>query len=138
MPQQQSPGKVLVVDDDPDTLHLTTLMLQRAGFEVIGARSGMQALDLVRTEKPEAVILDVMMPQRSGLEVLHTLRATHPWPPPVILFTAKGALEDMVTGREAGAFRYLVKPAPKEKVLEAVRDAVAAYRSRPPLKPGRI
>jgi DNA-binding response OmpR family regulator len=124
---------VVVIDDDTDTLKLITLTIQKAGYRVQHATSGTEALQLLDTVSPDAIILDLMMPRMSGLEVMRLLKAKFPWPPPVIMFTAKGQIEDKVEGMEAGAFRYLVKPVSKDLLLEAISSAVAEKRSRPRL-----
>ncbi len=124
---------VLIIDDDTDTLNLISLTIQRAGYLVRRASSGNEALRLMDAWAPDVIVLDVMMPLMSGMEVMRLLKARFPWPPPVIMFTARGQIEDRVEGMESGAFRYLVKPVPKEALLEAIRDAVKDKRSRPRL-----
>lgn len=118
------PEKILVVDDEPDTVSLLGLTLSRAGYTVIKATSGRTGLEIARRERPDLIILDIMMPDLSGLDVLKDLRQVYPVPP-VIFFTAKSRVEDMVEGMEAGAYKYLVKPTSREKLLETVRAALA-------------
>ena len=127
------PGKVLVVDDDPDTLQILGITLQRAGYEVFRASNGGQALEQMELNDPETIVLDVMMPDMSGLEVLRSLKIKYPWPPPVVMLTAKGQITDKVAGMEAGAFKYLIKPISRDQLLETVREAVEAKRNRPRL-----
>ena len=67
--------KILVVDDDHDTLRLVGMMLERQGYQILAADSGQQALDMIRDEKPDLVILDIMMPETDGLEILQHLRS---------------------------------------------------------------
>ena len=118
--------KILVVDDEPDTVTLLGMTLTRAGYTVLKANSGKAALELAQSEKPDLIILDDMMPDVTGLDVLKTLRTKHGAPPPaVILFTAKSRVEDMAEGLEAGAYKYLVKPTSREKLLETVKAALA-------------
>jgi DNA-binding response OmpR family regulator len=124
---------VLVVDDDTDTVKLIAMTIQKAGYRVQHATGGAEALKLLDTVSPDVIILDLMMPLMSGLEVMRMLKAKFPWPPPVIMFTAKSQIEDKVEGMEAGAFRYLIKPVSKDVLLEAIREAVNAKRSRPRL-----
>jgi DNA-binding response OmpR family regulator len=124
---------ILIVDDDTDTLNLISLTIQRAGYIVRRAPSGNEALKILDEITPDVIILDLMMPRMSGMEVMRVLRAKYPWPPPVIIFTAKGQIEDKVEGMEAGAYRYLVKPVPKEALLGAIKDAVNEKRDRPRL-----
>lgn len=117
------PGKILVVDDEPETVSLLGLTLSRAGYTVMKATSGGAGLDLATREHPDLIILDIMMPDISGLDVLKALRKIYAVPP-VIFFTAKSRVEDMVEGMEAGAYKYLVKPTSREKLLETVRAAL--------------
>jgi DNA-binding response OmpR family regulator len=124
---------VLIVDDDTDTLNLIAVTIQKAGYVVLRASTGVEALKLMDTVNPDVVVLDLMMPLMSGMEVMRLMKAKFPWPPPVIMFTAKGQIEDKVEGLEAGAFRYLVKPAPKDVLLEAIDAAVREKRGRPRL-----
>jgi DNA-binding response OmpR family regulator len=102
------------------------MTLTRAGYTVIKASTGSAALELAQSEKPDLIILDIMMPDVTGLDVLKTLRGRHGAPPPtVILFTAKSRVEDMTEGMQAGAYKYLVKPTSREKLLETVKAALA-------------
>lgn len=121
---------VVVVDDDDDTRKLVTLTIQRAGYRVLQAASGTEVLRMMGSLRPDVIVLDIMMPLMSGMEVMRQLKARFPWSPPVIMFTAKGQIEDKVEGMEAGAFRYLVKPVSKELLLDSIRDAVQAKRGR--------
>jgi CheY-like chemotaxis protein len=103
--------KLLIVDDDLETLRLVSLMLQRQGYQIITASNGRQALSLALTEKPDLIILDVMMPEVDGLEVARRLRKSRDTAHiPILMFTAKGQVEDLVAGYEAGADDYLTKP----------------------------
>ena len=121
---------ILVADDEPDTLDLLEITLGRAGYRVLKARNGKEALELARQEHPDLLLLDVMMPQMSGLDVLKTLRAEGA-APPVIVFSARGRADDLAAGIEAGAIQYLVKPTSRERLLEAVRAALAEIAARP-------
>ena len=116
--------KILVVDDEPDTVSLLSMTLARVGYSVVKAMSGKSCLEQVQKEKPDLIVLDVMLPDMSGLEVLKALRAGAD-ATPVVFFTAKGRVEDMTQGLEAGAYRYLVKPTSRERLLETVKAALA-------------
>ncbi len=117
------PETILIVDDEPDTVSLLSLTLTRAGYGVLKAANGRAGLEMAAKEKPDLIILDMMMPDLTGLEVIRALRE-HYAVPPVIFFTAKARVEDMVEGMEAGAYRYLVKPTSREKLLETVKEAL--------------
>ncbi|HEY2072420.1 MAG TPA: response regulator [Gaiellaceae bacterium] len=102
---------VLVAEDDEDILLLVTTRLQRDGFDVVTARSGTEALRLVRERKPDVAVLDIGMPPPDGLEVVRqiradtTLRATR-----LLLLTAKAQESDIRRGLDAGADAYVSKP----------------------------
>jgi CheY-like chemotaxis protein len=103
--------KILIVDDDIDTLRLVGLMLQRQGYQISAASSGEQGLAKALEERPDLILLDVMMPDMDGYEVTRRLRknpvtATTP----ILMFTAKTQLDDKVTGFEMGVDDYLTKP----------------------------
>jgi two-component system phosphate regulon response regulator PhoB len=111
--------KILVVDDEPDALELVGFNLRKAGFEVITAEDGVEALRLARDLVPAVMVLDVMLPEMDGLEVCKALR-TDPRTSgtAIIMLTAKAAEIDRVLGLELGADDYLTKPfSPRELVL---------------------
>ena len=116
--------KILIVDDEVDTLNLLATTLAVAGYETAKASSGGAGISLITEFKPDVIILDVMMPEQSGIEVLNIINKVFVDPPPVIIFSARGRIEDMVDGMEAGAFKYLVKPVSRDKLLETVRTAL--------------
>jgi two-component system phosphate regulon response regulator PhoB len=102
---------VVAADDDPDILNLVTLRLERAGYEVLTARDGEQALELASERSPDLILLDVSMPKLTGLDVARRLRelpATATTP--IVLLTARASESDRAAGHEAGATAYLTKP----------------------------
>ncbi|MCK4832201.1 MAG: response regulator, partial [Anaerolineales bacterium] len=103
--------KILVIDDDLDSLKLIGLLLQRQGYQVVAAPGGSQGLAQAESENPDLILLDIMMPDMDGYEVCKRLRKdprlAHI---PIIMFTAKTRVDDKVTGFEAGADDYLTKP----------------------------
>ena len=118
--------KILIVDDDLDTLRLVGLMLQRQGYEIVAASNGRQAMMMAQSEQPDIILLDVMMPDMDGVEVARRLRsepATKDMP--IIMFTAKGAVEDKLIGFEAGADDYLTKPTQPRELFAHVRAVLA-------------
>lgn len=126
--------KILVVDDDVDSLKLIGLMLQRNGYQVLAANSGGQALTRAANDKPDLIILDVMMPDMNGYEVCRRLRANADTQPiPIIMFTAKTLIDDKVAGFEAGADDYLTKPTHPAELASRVKAILA--RSVPVPKP---
>jgi DNA-binding response OmpR family regulator len=102
---------VLVADDDPDILALVSFRLERAGYDVLGAKDGEEALRLALDRAPDLAVLDVMMPKLDGYEVTTRLRqngATRRMP--IILLTARVQEADIARGFEAGADDYVKKP----------------------------
>jgi pilus assembly protein CpaE len=103
--------KILIVDDDLDTLRLVGLMLQRQGYQISAATNGQQGLEKALDEQPDLILLDVMMPDIDGYEVTRRLRQNPATAEtPILMFTAKAQLDDKVVGFEVGANDYLTKP----------------------------
>jgi CheY-like chemotaxis protein/MinD-like ATPase involved in chromosome partitioning or flagellar assembly len=103
--------RILIVDDDLESLKLISLMLERRGYKVISVHSGQQALLTAETEKPDLAILDIMMPGLDGIEVCQRMRSDPRTASiPVIMFTARTLVGDRVAGFHAGADDYLTKP----------------------------
>jgi pilus assembly protein CpaE len=118
--------KILVVDDDLDTLRLVGLMLQRQGYEIVAANNGSQALAMAQSEHPDLILLDVMMPDLDGVEVTRRLRANEATRDlPIIMFTAKTQVEDKILGFEAGVDDYLTKPTQPRELFAHVRAVLA-------------
>ncbi len=119
-------AKVLVVDDEPEVVRLLEVILNRAGYAVAKAYSGKECLTLLSQENPDLILLDIMMPGMSGIEVMGALRTIYRAAsmPPVIFLTAKGGMESMIEGMQAGAYKYLVKPTSREKLIEIVKAAL--------------
>lgn len=103
--------RILIIDDDLDTLRLVGLMLQRQGYQISAATNGQQGLEKAFNENPDLILLDIMMPDMDGYEVTRRLRRNPSTiETPVLMFTAKTQLADKVSGFEAGANDYLMKP----------------------------
>ncbi|MBZ0309170.1 MAG: response regulator, partial [Anaerolineae bacterium] len=118
--------KILIVDDDIDSLKLIGLMLQRHGYEVVAANAGNQALTKATHDHPDLIILDVMMPDMDGYEVCRRLRANPDTRAiPIIMFTAKTLVDDKVAGFEAGADDYLTKPTHPAELASRVKAMLA-------------
>ncbi|MBI1277191.1 MAG: response regulator [Anaerolineaceae bacterium] len=118
--------KILIVDDDLDSLKLIGLMLQRHGYEVVAANSGTQALAKATNDHPNLIILDVMMPDMDGYEVCRRLRSNNDTRPiPIIMFTAKTLVDDKVAGFEAGADDYLTKPTHPAELASRVKSVLS-------------
>ncbi len=103
--------KVLVVDDNPDSVTIMRGILENRGYEVVAANTGSEALDLLRREPVDVVLLDVMMPEMNGMEVLQRIKESAVTGDlPVILVTAKTQDEDVLSGYQYGADYYITKP----------------------------
>ncbi len=100
--------RILVVDDEPRIIDFIRMNLELEGFQVLEARNGLEALEVIRTRLPDLVILDIMMPELDGFETLRMLREFSSIP--VIMLTAKGEEDDKVRGLELGADDYVPKP----------------------------
>ena len=127
--------KILVVDDDLDSLRLIGLMLQRQGYSIVAASNGMQALAKAVSEMPNLIILDVMMPDLDGYEVCRRLRANPTTAHiPIIMFTAKTQVDDKVAGFEAGADDYLTKPTHPAELTSRVKVILARSAGAQPAR----
>src|SRR5258708_4596191 len=113
------PQKILVIDDDENTLWLVGTLLQHHDFDVIKTTSANEGMDLAREQKPDLVLLDVMMPDMDGWEVCRRLRETSAVP--IIFITAKSAVKDVVKGLEIGGDDYVVKPFDNHELLARIR-----------------
>ncbi len=123
--------KILIVDDDMETLRLVGLMLQRQGYQIVAANNGTQALGLARNEKPDLIVLDVMMPDLDGYEVTRQLRQEKETSDtPIILFTAKSQVDDKVTGYEVGADDYLTKPVHPAELVAHIKALLVRGKAR--------
>ena len=111
--------KILVVEDDPDILHLLTYTLQSTDYQVISSQDGYEALNAVRLHHPDLLVLDLMIPSLDGFEVCKELkRNSETRNIPVIMLTAKSEEIDRIVGLELGADDYVVKPfSPRELLL---------------------
>jgi two-component system response regulator MprA len=112
--------RILVVDDEPQLRRALERALKLEGYDVDVAEDGDDALAVVADTPPDAIVLDVLMPRRNGLEVCRTLRSRDDRTP-VLMLTARDAVQDRVDGLDAGADDYLVKPFALEELLARVR-----------------
>lgn len=118
--------KILIIDDDLDTLKLVGLMLQRQGYQISAASNGSQGLTKALEERPDLILLDVMMPEMDGYEVARRLRKNPATvSTPILMFTAKTQLDDKVTGFEVGADDYLTKPTHPTELQAHVKALLA-------------
>ena len=128
--------RVLVVDDEPHIVEVVRAYLVQEGYEVSTASDGEAALERVRTDAPDLIVLDVMLPRRSGFEVLRQLRAEAS-PAAVIMLTARDDVIDRVAALEMGADDYVTKPFEPRELVARV-GAVLRRLARPaPMAPSR-
>lgn len=119
--------KIMVVDDDTQTRELVALMLRRQGYEVEEAATGAQAIGTVDTIAPDLILLDMMMPDMNGVEVCKQLRTMEASSSvPIIMFSAKGMIDDKVAGFEAGVNDYLTKPIHPAELAARIKSILAS------------
>jgi len=111
--------RVLVVDDEPKIVEMLVDYLEAVGFEVLSAKNGKQALEMVQTAKPDIMVLDVMMPGIDGIDVLRRLRSLSQLP--VLMLTARASEQDKLMGFELGADDYLSKPFSMKELAARLR-----------------
>jgi two-component system, OmpR family, alkaline phosphatase synthesis response regulator PhoP len=117
--------KILVVDDEEDIVELITSSLEREGYAVIPARTGEEALELVKTKRPDLIVLDLMLPGVQGLEVCREIRGTPEHSGiPILILSAKGTEVDRILGLEMGADDYITKPFSVRELISRIRVAL--------------
>lgn len=124
------PAKILIVDDDINTVKFMEIMLTKQSYLVVSATSGLEALELAHRENPDLVILDVMMPGMDGFEVARSLRR-HPETAftPIIMFTARDRVEDRLTGYDTGVNIYLTKPIHPADLNANIKNLLAQHQT---------
>lgn len=131
-PSPENGWTILIVDDEPRLVRAIRLYLEMEGFHVLTAGSGDEALDRVRTDLPDLIVLDVMLPGTDGFETLRHLRVLSN--APVIMLTARDGEGEKVRGLQLGADDYVTKPFSQTELLSRIR-AVLRRASAPPLAP---
>ncbi len=121
-------ARLLVVDDEPNIVELLSASLRFAGFEVVTAMTGSDAVKAVERHRPDLVVLDVMLPDIDGFVVLRRLR-TGSHPLPVVFLTARDANDDKVTGLTLGGDDYVTKPFSLEEVSARIRAVLRRTRA---------
>lgn len=124
---------ILVVEDEESIRTLITLNLQAAGYTVEEAKDGTQALEKIKSVKPDLVLLDWMLPGLDGLDVLRSLKADPVFATlPVIMLTAKSEEHDIVLGLEMGAADYITKPFSNKVLVARIRAILRRGDAAPP------
>ncbi len=119
-------GKILVVDDEAQIVRVLRGYLEQAGFAVLSAHDGPEALRLARQEQPDAVVLDIMLPGMDGFDVCRTLRKDSSVP--ILMLTARVEETDTLVGLELGADDYVTKPFSPREVVARVRALLRRAR----------
>ena len=115
--------KILIADDEPNILISLEFLMKREGYEVLLARDGQEAMDVIARERPALVLLDVMMPVKTGFDVCCELRASESLRDTrVLMLTAKGRDTDVAKGLALGADAYMTKPFSTKELVQKVRD----------------
>ncbi|MFJ5841911.1 response regulator transcription factor [Streptomyces shenzhenensis] len=126
--------RLLLVEDEPTLRELLSASLRLAGFQVIPAETGAQALDAVRDQRPDLIVLDVMLPDIDGFEVARRLRERHParstGHPPVLFLSARDAAEDRISGLRAGGDDYVTKPFHLEELVLRIKAVLRRTSGR--------
>jgi DNA-binding response OmpR family regulator len=116
---------ILIADDDPDILALVSFRLERAGYEVVQARNGEEAVQVALARRPDLAVIDVMMPRIDGYEATRQLRQQEETSRmPIILLTARVQEEDIARGFDAGADDYIRKPFSPQELGSRVQAAL--------------
>ena len=124
--------KVLLADDEKDILEIMSKKIRLEGYEVVTAHDGLEAWDLIVSESPDVILLDLTMPRMDGFSVLKKLRETPPsskWQP-VIIVSGLNEFEDMHKGLALEADHYITKPCRVEDILKAIRLMVSLIPQR--------
>jgi two-component system alkaline phosphatase synthesis response regulator PhoP len=121
--ERMSKGRILVVDDEIYIVHILDFSLGMEGYEVLTALDGEQALERLKNDKPDLIVLDIMMPKVDGYEVCRTIKSNPDTQHiPVILLSAKGRNVDQKMGFDVGADDYITKPFSPRKLVERINS----------------
>ncbi|SLN43180.1 Transcriptional regulatory protein YycF [Roseivivax jejudonensis] len=116
---------ILLIEDEPNIIEAIRFILSRDGWTVNTHANGVDAVERVRTLRPDVVILDVMLPGRSGHDILRELRSEPDFADlPILMLTARGQTRDRELAEQAGVTAFMTKPFSNAEMLEAVRSLV--------------
>lgn len=116
-------AKIVIAEDEPDIRDLVTFTLQFAGHQVVPTANGAEAVEAVKREHPDIVLMDVRMPKMSGYEACRTLKADPETAPiPVVFLSAKGQESEVKEGLAAGAIAYILKPFSPDELINRVQE----------------
>lgn len=118
---------VLIADDEPNILISLEFLMKREGYRVVVAHDGQEACELIASERPDLLLLDVMMPKKTGFDVCHEIRGNAEFQElPILMLTAKGRDTDVAKGLAMGANDYMIKPFSTKELVQKVRDLLGA------------
>lgn len=118
--------RILLVDDEPDLVQMVSIRLTAAGYEVIPAYDGQQALEEVKQARPNLIILDLMLPRVDGYKVCRLLKFDERYRAiPILIFTARAQAEDIQLATECGADAYLTKPFEAKMLLAKLQELLS-------------
>ncbi|MFT4061665.1 MAG: response regulator [Edaphocola sp.] len=119
--------KVLVVDDDPYILLSIEFLMRKSGYEVMVARNGIEAMEIINSNKPALVLLDIMMPDVDGYSICRTIKTTPRLQDIIVVFlSAKTAEDDIRRGLDLGAAMYIGKPFSTRELMKKVKELLPA------------
>ncbi|ABQ27304.1 response regulator transcription factor [Geotalea uraniireducens] len=118
-------NKILVVEDEESLLKLESILLTSKGYLVTGVMDGRAALEEIKTNRPDLVILDIMLPEIDGFEVCKRIKENNETKSiPVVMLTAKKSNQDVERGRQVGADAYITKPFRSARVMEVIEGLI--------------
>jgi two-component system cell cycle response regulator len=123
-----SKGKILIVDDEPDTLEIIRKLLQFEGLEILTASSGEEGVKRVAKELPEVVLMDISLPGIDGNEALRRIKKIHPFPS-VIMLTAYATVDNAIQALKEGASDFVKKPFENDHLIHIVHQSLEKYRT---------
>ncbi|ACM20516.1 response receiver CheY associated with MCPs of class 40H [Geotalea daltonii FRC-32] len=120
--------KILIVEDEESLLKLESILLSSKGYSVVGVMDGKAALEEVKANRPDLVVLDVMLPEMDGFEVCRHIKENPETSSiPVVMLTAKKSNNDVERGKQAGAEAYITKPFKSAKVIEVIEGLISGH-----------
>ena len=119
--------KIMLVDDNPNVLRVVSYALESAGYDVLTAETGAEALKQIPAERPNLVVLDVMLPDMTGLQIAHQLRSkVETANILIVMLTGKDQIPDKIRGLQSGADAYIVKPVEASTVVAKIAELLEA------------
>ena len=121
-------AKILIAEDEPDIRELVAFMLRFAGYEVVAASNGEEAVQAATRDVPDLILMDVRMPRMTGYDACRIMKANPMLQDvPVVFLSAKGQESEIQSGLEAGAEEYLLKPFSPDELTNRVRTILAKF-----------